>query len=232
MATDAPDSLLFKSAWPNNNRYLTPKFLDSLRKRLVRLRSRFRDLMEKQDSEDEFDLDGLVRVSEPTFRTIEYIAQEAPPLDPVDPDLAAITSALDSQLQAIIGDSKTPYSLPKIPALPNPEWDAIFQGFCKLLEAIVDAYIIGDNPVYNRKFAISDTPDPTYRLLYDLVDRLNRYPFLRAYHKSIVGKLGCSRSGAAYTQYWLKESTLKRKTDEHDLSDAKKRRLEENIKMG
>ncbi|KAI0530149.1 hypothetical protein GGR58DRAFT_525233 [Xylaria digitata] len=230
MDTDTSNPSLFISNWPNGN-ILSPKFLQSLKERLIRLRSLFRDFLERLDPAVGFDLSWLlVRICEPTFRTIEYIAYQKPPVDPVDPDLAASTSALVSQLQAVLGDGETPDVPSLIPTLPNPEWDDIFRSFCSLLEASVDAYIIGDSRSYKIKLANAAEPHPVYRILREeIIDRLDRFPFLRPFHRRLARKLENSRSGVLYTQFWLKETTtnpnheLKRKTDAHDLDEPRKK---------
>ncbi|KAI0451285.1 hypothetical protein F5B21DRAFT_516800 [Xylaria acuta] len=221
-----------KPEWPNGNVYLTPAYLNTLQQRLRLLKSRFRHFIETQDPEVGFDLDWLlVEVSEDAFTTIRFIAEEVPPTVPVDPCLAAATSALASELEAVIGDGNTPDFLSQIEALPNPDWDDVFKGYCRVLEASVDAYLIGDSPVYQVKLADASAPDLIFRVLRGLIMALERYPFLRSFHKRLMRKLERSRSGAVYTEWWMREipkdsdPTPKRKIDTLGLDRPAKKRL-------
>ncbi|KAI3332941.1 hypothetical protein F4824DRAFT_503485 [Ustulina deusta] len=223
---DEPDF----SDWPNGNVYLVPTFLNTLQERLILLRSEFRHFMQTQDPAVGFDLDWLlVHISEPAFLTIQFIAQQAPPITPADPVLVASTSALVSQLQAVTGDGETADFLSQIEALPNPDWDVVFKGYCRVLEASVDAFLIGDSPVYKVKLANASAPDLVFRILRDLIVSLGKFPFLRPYQNRLVKKLEGSRSGSIYTEFWMKQIQLdsdprpKRKIDTLDLDGPAKK---------
>ncbi|KAJ2989657.1 hypothetical protein NUW58_g3361 [Xylaria curta] len=230
MDTDASDSLLSNSDWPNDNIYLVPSYLDEIQKDYTLLKSKFRHYIQTVDPAAGFDLDWLiVHICERTYWTIRIIADEAPRVAPANPELITSTHALASQLQAIIGDEQPPDFLSSIDALPNPEWDAIFKNYCRLLEAGVDAFIIADSPTYQVKLSNVATPDLIFRVLRTMVVSLGEYPLLRAYHNRLMKKLGASRSGVIYTEFWMNElesnsgPTPKHKLDTLDSGGSAKR---------
>ncbi|KAI0439659.1 hypothetical protein F4803DRAFT_27646 [Xylaria telfairii] len=232
MALDASDSALSKSSWPSGNKYLVPVFLETLQERLRLLKSKFKHFIETQDPEVGFDLDWmLVHVCEDAFTTIRFIAEQVPPIVPVDAELTSALMELTSELKAVMGDDFEPNYISEIEALPNPEWDAVFQGYCRVLEASVDAYIIGDSPVYKIKLANAAAPDMIFRILRGLIESLGKYPCLQSYHSRLMKKMEGSRSGAIYTQWWMKEvpegtdPTPKRKLDMLGLDRPAKKRL-------
>ncbi|KAI1758420.1 hypothetical protein F4782DRAFT_26402 [Xylaria castorea] len=228
------DSTSSGSDWPSGNVYLTPNFLKTLQGRLVTLKAKFRTFLEEQDPEVGFNLEWmLVHVCEKSFVTIRFIAMHVPPKPPMDPYLAAVTNDLVSELQAVIGDSKPPDFVSQIDALPNPDWDAVFQGYCRVLEASIEAYLIGDSPVYQVKLADAAAPDQIYRVLRRMVMALERYPFLWTYQKRLMRKLEGSRSGSVWTKWWMKEAQInpppKRKLDALGLDDGAKKRIEKEM---
>lgn len=149
-----------KPQWPNGNVHLTSGYFTNIQEDLRLLKSRFRHFIETQDPEVGFDVDWmLVYVCEACFLTIRTIADQVPSTAPVDPSLATATSALTSELQAVMGYDFKPDYISQIEALPNPDWDAVFQGYCRVLEASVDAYLVADSPVYQIKLADAAAPD-------------------------------------------------------------------------
>ncbi|KAI0874095.1 hypothetical protein GGS24DRAFT_501115 [Hypoxylon argillaceum] len=238
MDSDFADSSLFKTEWPDGNIYLTPPFLKSLQERLILLKTRFRHFIQTIDPEVGIDLDWLlVRITEPAFLTVQYIANEVPPILPVDPDLVFSTSTLASQLQAVIGDDETPDFLSHIESLPNPVWDDVFKGYCRLLESSIAAYLIGDSPTYQVELTDASEPHRVYRIVRDLIAGLSKYPFLRNYHKRLLRKLECSRSGVIYTEFWTKQillnsdPTLKHMIDTEGLDSTAHKPLK-RVKIG
>ncbi|KAI0469073.1 hypothetical protein F4859DRAFT_516422 [Xylaria cf. heliscus] len=223
--------------WPQGNVHLTPTYFEITQQRLRPLRWRFRHFLQTQDPEVGFKLDWLlVRISEVAFSTIQVIAQQVPPTVPVDPCFESTTSALASQLQAVTSDSEKPDFISQIEALPNPDWDAVFQGYCRVLEASVDAYLIGDSPMYKVKLADAVALDMIFRILRGLISDLESYPFLRSYYNRLMRKLEGSRSDAVYTDWWMKnippntDPTPKRKIDTLDLDGPAKKRLLKEMK--
>ncbi|RYC65124.1 hypothetical protein CHU98_g1092 [Xylaria longipes] len=232
MDLDVSDSGLSKPVWPIDHVHLTPAFLDDFQGRLRLLNSEFRHFMEKQDPKVGIDLNSLlVNFFQPAFYLVEFIAMQVPRTVAVNPSVAAATSALVSQLQALIGEDNTPDFLSEIEALPNPDWDALFQGYCRVLEASVDAFIMGDSPVYQVKLAKASEPSKYFRSLRKAINLLERFPFLRSYHNRLIRKLESSRSGAVYTDWWMRqipENSVpppKRKIDTLGLDDRAKKRL-------
>ncbi|KAI1741426.1 hypothetical protein F4680DRAFT_64779 [Xylaria scruposa] len=222
------ESTSSESNWPDGNIYLTPDFLALLAERLVKLKDSFRKFLEEQD-EETFNFKWmLIYVSEKSFATIRFIAMQVPPKPLMDPYLAAATNELASELQAITGDNKPPAFISGIEALPNPEWDEVFQGYCRVLEASVEAFVMADNPVQQKKLADAGVPTQMYKVLRKIIVSLGKYTFLRNYTKRVMRKLEGSRSGSIWLEWWVKEAQVnpppKRKLDELGLDeDAKKR---------
>ncbi|KAI0188783.1 hypothetical protein EV127DRAFT_482328 [Xylaria flabelliformis] len=230
------ESTSSESKWPNGNVYLTPGFLELCQERLVKVKDSFRKFLEEQDPEVGFKLEWmLAHICERCFATIHFIARQVPRKPPMDPFLATVTSELASELQAISGNDKPPAFISAIDALPNPEWDEVFQGYCRVLEASVETYVLGDTPVYQSTLADAAAPDQVYEVLRLMIVSLQRFPCLQNYTKRVLRKLDGSRSGAIWTQWWLKEAQVnpppKRKLDELGLDeDAKERILQEMSK--
>ncbi|TGJ86418.1 hypothetical protein E0Z10_g2396 [Xylaria hypoxylon] len=221
MDIGASSSSLFKSDWPDG-KVLGPVYLNTFQQRLKLLKSKLGHFIQTVDPAVGYDLDWLlVRICEPALLTIQFIAYQVPPTVPVDLDLFTSTNALASQLQAAISDGEAPDFPSGIGDLPNPDWNAVFKGYCRVLEASVDAYLIGDTPAYKVKLADAAAPDLVFRILRDLISGLNKFPFLRPYHNRLLRKLDGSRSGTIYTEFWMtqippKSDTPKRKIDTPD----------------
>ncbi|KAI0548645.1 hypothetical protein F4679DRAFT_596574 [Xylaria curta] len=224
------ESTSSESNWPDGNIYLTPDFLELCQERLVKLKDAFRKFLEEQDEETVFNFKWmLIYVCEKSFATIRFIAMQVPHKPPMDPYLAAATNELASELQAITSNDKPPAFISEIEALPNPEWDEVFQGYCRVLEASVEAFVMADNPVQQKKLADAGAPTQMYKVLRKIVVSLGKYTFLRNYTKRVMRKLEGSRSGSIWLQWWLKEAQVnpppKRKLDELGLDEDAKSRI-------
>ncbi|KAK5629919.1 hypothetical protein RRF57_005634 [Xylaria bambusicola] len=236
MAAKSPEPLASQSSWPEGHIILSPNHLRVHQERLPRLRTRFRNFVENLDPNVGFDMDWLIcEVCEDAYLAILLIAEEEPPVDPVDPKLVAEVRALDSQLQAMIGDHK-PYDFSLlIPTLPHPEWDIIFRGYCEVLDSSVDAYIIGDSPIFTAIYGESSSPDVVFRVLRGLIAEFNKFRFLRPYVDRLLRKLDATRTGVAFKKYSMEHAKPKsgfrpkRKIDALELDDATKRSLESQM---
>ncbi|KAI0512557.1 hypothetical protein F5B22DRAFT_648661 [Xylaria bambusicola] len=195
-------SLASQSDWPEGHTILSPYFLKVQQERLPLLRSKFRSFILNLDPNVGFDMDWLIcEVCEDAYLVILLIAEEEPPVDPVDPTLVAEVRALDSQLQAINGDHKPLDLSLLIPALPHPGWDFIFRGYCELLASCVDAYIYGDSPIFTAIYREDSSPDLVFRVLRGLIAEFNNFPFLRPYVDRLLRKLDATRTGVALNKY-------------------------------
>ncbi|KAI1126509.1 hypothetical protein F5Y10DRAFT_267057 [Nemania abortiva] len=206
--------------WPYDSVFLTPDYLKIFQQRLAKLKSRFRHFIETTDKEVGFDLEEIfLDYIEPASLNVYWIAQHAPGMAPADPDLVAASNALSSELQAMLGKTEPSDFQSQIEALPNPEWDAVFKGYYRLLEAAVDAFVIGDSPVFSTDVA---QPHKVFRVTRKYIDRLNHFPFMLMYHRRLMTKLGDSRSGPIYAKLQLEQTVSapdperKRKTANSD----------------
>ncbi|RWA03669.1 hypothetical protein EKO27_g11437 [Xylaria grammica] len=216
MDTKASNTPVSKSDWPAGNIYIEPVLLKELQERLERIQHKFQTAVKAVDPAVGLDLEWLaIHVCDPAYWVVWYVAGEAPPMDaPAGPDLIASSNALASQVEALTGNAeKIDLILPEIEALPDPEWDAVFKGFCQLLEASVDAHVLGDSPFYQAELAGRGEPHPIFRTIRNLLNDLGAFPFLRNYHSKLMRKLDGSRSGVIYKEYyWILDSSQKSDT--------------------
>ncbi|KAI0096950.1 hypothetical protein GGR51DRAFT_566837 [Nemania sp. FL0031] len=231
---DESDFPLVQYDWPNGNVYLVPTYLKTLQGRLENLKGQFKKYIKQLDPEAGFDLAWiLVHISEPAFLTIQFIAEQAPPLAPVDKSFIATANALVSKLRAepVEDDDdetdETLYFLPEIQTLPNAQWDAVFKGYCKVLEASVDAFVLGDSPTYRANTEDGSVPGEVFHILRDLIADFDKFPFLRLYQNRLIGKLEDSSSGAVDFETSIheeappkSESVRKRKIKLEDFDDG------------
>ncbi|KAJ8129906.1 hypothetical protein O1611_g3723 [Lasiodiplodia mahajangana] len=232
---DVDNSPVFRTGWPDGNVYLVPTFLKTLQVRLVQLKTEFKKYIRTLNIDDGIDLEWmLVNISEPAFLTVQFIAEQVPPSLPPDAHLVDSINDLASQLKPIIGGDENPPFLSEIEALPNPQWDAVFKGYCKVLEASVDAFVLGDSPAYQPGVS---NPDEVFHILSDLLAGFNKFPFLRLYYNRLVRKLGGSRSGVIGSDGWKAEETSpqpgrgKRKIKSEDLDDYMRTPYKKMVKL-
>ncbi|KAI0876716.1 hypothetical protein GGS24DRAFT_498527 [Hypoxylon argillaceum] len=248
--TDSPSP---ESLWPGKCTYMTPSYLASLRRGLSRLERRYDSFQDPSDPSVEHDLEYLiVWICAPAYSALRVIASEAPPIVPVDPILADLTATIATEGEATTGNQNPRKAVSQIYALPNPSWDAVFQEYGRWLELGVDTFIVGDSPSFQVDLAKADAPYPAFSFLRQIPIWLSVYPHLRSFAARLKDRLDGSRSGACYTQHWMRQTSelsapeelttemaspeispnpaVKRKTDTPDLGLPTKRRLLDAIK--
>ncbi|KAJ8132336.1 hypothetical protein O1611_g1287 [Lasiodiplodia mahajangana] len=185
MDMDAADTL-----WPGKSNLLTQTLLDELREDVTILEHHYDTFMGLQDLQNGYDLNYLaVHIATPAFGALRLLGSEAPPIVPMDSALAYKA-----------------FPASKIYPLPNPEWDAPFQEYGRILEDCINTFILGDS-LRSR----TDSDDvhvfaEAFSLLRSLISWLSRYPHLKQFTAKLGENLESSRSSTYYAQRWVSQA--------------------------
>ncbi|KAI0200795.1 hypothetical protein F4808DRAFT_152163 [Astrocystis sublimbata] len=225
------EASLLACDWASRDRGLAPLEFKVLQGRMVKYKCNLQRFMQTLDPTVGFDYNWLLsKVGEPVFIGIRWIASRAPPTVPNDPEVDTGMSDSASQLQSVVGGghNETPGYLPELEPLPNPHWDALLRDYCRLLEAFIEAYLVGDDPVYTVKHPNASLPDVLYRAYRDCVSMLAQFPYLQTFVHRLMKKLEGARMAPIVAEFETQNppthgQMLKRETDTPDLGGPAKK---------
>ncbi|KAI1129399.1 hypothetical protein F5Y10DRAFT_238535 [Nemania abortiva] len=218
MNSDSDDDIPspeIKPLWPGNCNYLTPIFLNELHERVARLKDRYEKTITSQ-TPVRYNLNYLVNdICLPAFRALRCVGAEAPPLIPVDPSHVALIANMHAEDRAALGH----FTGSRMHPLPNPEWDAPFQEYGRILEDGINAFIIGDSACFQPRLHQAGVPNEAFELLRNMTIWISRWSYFVPWADKLRFKLDGSRSGICYTAHWMsKDKDVELPKGKHKIS--------------
>lgn len=199
----------FGTTWPPRNSPLSPTFLKRSKKTIASRKALYNQLL-AQESTHGGNLDKLVdEVFADSYRMLRVIAYEAPPCRPGDREVAEfMANAYPLQLEAT-GQSSAPAYIPYVGTLPDPVWDSLFREYCIFLDVVLDQFLLWDSPTMNKTYSNTNTPDPSYKPLHDMINQIKDFPHLQPFYRHLVANLNSTRSAWCDTLVMIEEPSPK-----------------------